>query len=493
MKSAYSLILASLTGSAFAGAGDVLALTDANFVEEMANIELTIVKFYAPWCGHCKRMVPEMDKAAKILAENDPPLQLVKVDCTIHTKICGEYEVSGYPSLKLFRNGVKVSDYSGGRTSDDFVKTLTGMAGPASGETASIEKFDKKLDSSSPIVIGFFESAEAPGFMAFSKAADELRENTKFSHVFSSEITAHAGMKNGNIVLYRPKIMKSKFEDQVVTYDKSKYTVGLVRNWVKLNAPGLVPVVKLADQEERGFPQINCYYNVNYDKDPKGTQYWRNRVMKVAQKFAETKKEYKFGVANNVEWAGVLNEAGLSKFDGKAPACIAFDDKNSKYVMDRAEAWSMDKLEAFVNSYDAGELSIHIKSQDDFDNEGKGNKDLTAKTFKSYVDGTKDTFIKFYAPWCGHCKTIAPKWDELGEAFLEDDDIVISSFDADSNDVPEGFEVKGFPTLFFMKAGGKPEKYTGAREVEDFVKFVNENRTNKKEDVGSEEAVKEEL
>lgn len=329
--------------------------------------------------------------------------------------------------------------------------------------------------------------------MAFSKAADELRENTKFSHVFSAEITAHAGMKNGNIVLYRPKMMKSKFEDQVVTYDKSKYTVGLVRNWVKLNAPGLVPVVKLADQEERGFPQINCYYNVNYDKDPKGTQYWRNRVMKVAQKFAETKKEYKFGVANNVEWAGVLNEAGLTKFDGKSPACIAFDDKNSKYVMDRAEAWTMDKLEAFVNSYDAGELSIHIKSQDDFDNEGKGNVDLTAKTFKSYVDGSKDAFIKFYAPWCGHCKTIAPKWDELGEAFLEDEDIVISSFDADSNDVPEGFEVKGFPTLFFLPKGGKPEKYTGAREVEDFVKFVNENRTNKKVEEEAKEEVKEEL
>lgn len=111
MKSAYSLILASLTGSAFAATGDVLALTDANFVEEMANIDLTLVKFYAPWCGHCKRMVPEMDKAAKILAENDPPVPLVKVDCTIHAKICGEYEVSGYPSLKIFRNGVKVSDY----------------------------------------------------------------------------------------------------------------------------------------------------------------------------------------------------------------------------------------------------------------------------------------------------------------------------------------------------------------------------------------------
>jgi protein disulfide isomerase family A protein 3 len=103
-------------------------------------------------------------------------------------------------------------------------------------------------------------------------------------------------------------------------------------------------------------------------------------------------------------------------------------------------------------------------------------------------------FTKFYAPWCGHCKSLAPKWEELGDEFKDDDSVVISHFDADANDVPEGFEVKGFPTMFWIPAGGKPVKYSGPRETADFVKFVNENKTNKGEGGDSDaEEKKDEL
>lgn len=45
-------------------------LTDANFASEMKKYDYALVKFYAPWCGHCKRMAPEFEKAAKRLANN---------------------------------------------------------------------------------------------------------------------------------------------------------------------------------------------------------------------------------------------------------------------------------------------------------------------------------------------------------------------------------------------------------------------------------------
>ncbi len=40
---------------------------------------------------------------------------------------------------------------------------------------------------------------------------------------------------------------------------------------------------------------------------------------------------------------------------------------------------------------------------------------VVAKNFKEVVDQDKDVLIKFYAPWCGHCKKLAPVWDELAE------------------------------------------------------------------------------
>ena len=58
-------------------------------------------------CGHCKRLKPEFAKAASILAANDPPVALVQVDCTDAGKdTCGRFEVSGYPTVKIFRNGL---------------------------------------------------------------------------------------------------------------------------------------------------------------------------------------------------------------------------------------------------------------------------------------------------------------------------------------------------------------------------------------------------
>ena len=79
---------------------------------------------------------------------------------------------------------------------------------------------------------------------------------------------------------------------------------------------------------------------------------------------------------------------------------------------------------------------------------------------------------EFYAPWCGHCKKLTPIYDELGDKMAEED-VVIAKMDATANDVPEGFDVQGFPTIFWLPKGSKkPVSYQGGREVDDFVKYI---------------------
>ena len=66
-----------------------------------------------------------------------------------------------------------------------------------------------------------------------------------------------------------------------------------------------------------------------------------------------------------------------------------------------------------------------------------------AKNFDELVTNTdKDVLIEFYAPWCGHCKSLAPKYDELGEKMAEEA-VEIVKMDATANDVPSDFDVKG--------------------------------------------------
>ncbi|KAK1393066.1 hypothetical protein POM88_012146 [Heracleum sosnowskyi] len=67
-----------------------------------------------------------------------------------------------------------------------------------------------------------------------------------------------------------------------------------------------------------------------------------------------------------------------------------------------------------------------------------------------YFELTED---QFYAPWCGHCKKLAPNVDEVAVSFENDPDGVIAKFYATTNDVPgDTFDVQGFPTLYFRSA-----------------------------------------
>jgi protein disulfide-isomerase A6 len=101
------------TGNA---AKEVVILTEDNFDAETAAGDW-LVEFYAPWCGHCKRLAPIWDQLAE---QADESLRVGKVDCTTQNAVCSRFGVRGYPTIKLLRDG-KPTDYSGGRTVEAFI------------------------------------------------------------------------------------------------------------------------------------------------------------------------------------------------------------------------------------------------------------------------------------------------------------------------------------------------------------------------------------
>merc|ERR1719184_84678 len=142
------------------------------------------------------------------------------------------------------------------------------------------------------------------------------------------------------------------------------------------------------------------------------------------------------------------------------------------------EKFTVENLEEFATQFASGKLVAFIKSEDIPEDNSGPVKVVVGKNFDEIVnDPSKDVLIEFYAPWCGHCKSLAPKYDKLGEKMAEEA-VEIVKMDATANDVPSDFDVKGFPTIYWVKKGDKPVSYNGGREVDDFVKYIAKHATS---------------
>jgi len=105
--------------------------------------------------------------------------------------------------------------------------------------------------------------------------------------------------------------------------------------------------------------------------------------------------------------------------------------------------------------------------------------ELTPQNFDEVVlDASHDVFVKFYAPWCGHCQRMVGAWEEVGQA---EPDVVIAKLDASAHpEIGARFGVRGFPTLKFFSKNDKTGQLTfkGARDTPSLRKFVDENRSH---------------
>jgi len=193
---------------------------------------------------------------------------------------------------------------------------------------------------------------------------------------------------------------------------------------------------------------------------------------------ADAAREFKGQISvvklDGVRWGEHAKHFGLS---GKLPGIVAEDrEENKNYVFDESKPVTAENLKAHFKGFLDGTLTATQKSQEiPADNDGPVTT-IVGKNFEAVVfDEAKDVLVEFYAPWCGHCKSLAPKWTQLGEKYASNPSIVIAQVDATENDTP--FPVQGFPTIVFWPANDKknPITYEGDRTVEAIDTFIHEN------------------
>ncbi|XP_074263521.1 protein disulfide-isomerase 5-2-like [Silene latifolia] len=151
------LSIPSAISTEFTINGEVIELTDSNFDSAISTFDYVLVDFYAPWCGHCKSLAPELDAAAPVLAQLKKPIVIAKINADKFRRVGDKYEIDGFPTLKVFIHGVP-TNYYGPRKADVLVRFLKKFVAPDVARLESdsdISNFVEEAGTFFPMYLGF--------------------------------------------------------------------------------------------------------------------------------------------------------------------------------------------------------------------------------------------------------------------------------------------------------------------------------------------------
>ena len=148
------------------------------------------------------------------------------------------------------------------------------------------------------------------------------------------------------------------------------------------------------------------------------------------------------------------------------------NDDVQKFTMETSA--TAKNVVAFVEGVLSGEVKAFLKSAEIPEDNSAPVKVLVGKNWDSIVNKPDQwVFVELYAPWCGHCKSLEPIWDELAQVVASKTDLVIAKMDSTANEVA-GVSVKSFPTIRLFRVGSAPIEYEGDRTLDGFKKFITE-------------------
>ncbi|XP_051556312.1 protein disulfide-isomerase TMX3-like [Myxocyprinus asiaticus] len=201
-----NVILSALLSVIAVVSGYVEELDDK--FKENRHDELWLVEFYAPWCAYCHTFEPIWYEVGAELKSLGSPINVGKIDTTVHPSIASEFNIRGYPTIKLFKGELSF-DYKGPRTKDAIIDFANRVAGPVVRPLFSVQLFQHVMSRHDLIFV--YTGGESPLKEEYYKAAAEYIVHTYFftaskeilpKAVTLQEIPAVAVFKDGTYHLY---------------------------------------------------------------------------------------------------------------------------------------------------------------------------------------------------------------------------------------------------------------------------------------------------
>lgn len=443
----------------------VLVLTKDNFEEAIAQNKYILVEFYSPGCKHCHILAPVYSSAAKLLNDQDSEIKMAKVDATQERDLAQQYNIGGYPTVLFFRSGTPI-DYKIIQDHDDkgivaWLKKKT--ESPLEVLTTSDQLKDLR-NNFAVVITGFFKDAESEAAKHFAKVADKI-DDLHFAITNSPSIFSQYNVNKDTVVMFRT------FDEERVDLD-GEINADTLEEFVDLNRLPLV-----VDFDPNWAPAVmdsrvrkHVLYFISKEDE---------RFTERIKTLRETAKKFKGHAIfvhvdiDDKNYGRILNWFFIKKEDCPETRLVNLEG-STKYRPD-TEDWTAEELGQFVQDVMDGKRRELYASEDipeDWDS--KPVKVLVGKNFdRVALEPTKAVFVKFYAPWCGFCKDLAPTWEALGEEYKDSKDVIIAELDATANEI-QGHRIKIFPTMkFFPKGNTEAIEFQNINTtLERLIKFV---------------------
>ncbi|KAG4306026.1 hypothetical protein PORY_000014 [Pneumocystis oryctolagi] len=447
----------------FISASDVLNLNEKTFNETIQKDGLFLVKFFAPWCGHCKALAPAYEEAATTLKEKN--IVLIKVDCTVETRLCETYGIEGYPTLKVFRNG-QHTPYEGPRKASSIVSYMIKQSLPVV-TRVNQEDYERFKESDEIVLLALIEETDLSTSDLYLKLATSYRNKYVFGVSSDVEIAKKLKVNFPSVVMFK------KHDDVYVSYRGRMEYSGLE---VFINSESL-PLF--------GELRSDTYENYISSKVPIGCIFVTSEEERKNFETLLTPLSLKYrGRVSLVSIDANIYGAHAENLNLKQiwPAfAIQETVSNKKFPFSQSSKLDIDSIDKFLSDYVSGRLSPTIKSEPVPKTQDGPVDVVVADSFYDVViKSKKDVLLEFYAPWCGHCKNLAPKYDSLGMLFRTNSDlnknVIIAKIDATANDIDSSLNIKGFPTIMLFPAHdkGNPIEYSGPRTIESLIEFIHQ-------------------
>uniref|UniRef100_A0AC35FXS0 Thioredoxin domain-containing protein n=1 Tax=Panagrolaimus sp. PS1159 TaxID=55785 RepID=A0AC35FXS0_9BILA len=309
---------------------NVLDLND-KFIDVM-NEGFWFIKFYAPWCGHCKRLGPTWEHVGHALADMNSPVRIGKIDCTKFTAVANALRINAYPTIVFFRNGIRIP-YEGDRKKEAILDFLIKSSGPVVASLDTAVKYSelKKTSDKDPFFV-YIDSAEIDNsgdklFKEYENVAEKLFTESRFFR--SKSLTP---FPSSVVLPHRPVIVVFK-DGKHYIYDEKKNPD--LSAWIESERWPLMTAVAPANIHALGKSNKKLVLIISDLLDRSNLSSPVGKYFKIAKEAANLCREdddlhskFQFGwldgneIANNI----VMGEMPI-------PSMLVFNDSSYEYFM----------------------------------------------------------------------------------------------------------------------------------------------------------------